>query len=397
MAFLRNCTVNLINLHYGIQALAMGMGGVFYLVFLLRAGLSPPYVLCTMALVLFGRFLMRPVVLLFAKRWGLKPALVVGTIILAMQYPLLARVHGLGASLIELILISSLGDTFYWSTFHAFFASLGDNEHRGHQTSAREALAASVGIVAPLVGSWAIVTVGPGIAFSCVGLVQMLAALPLLGTPNISVLPAASGAFRAAFPGIFLFAADGWFASVFFFVWQIALFISLGESFQAYGGAMALAALVGAASGLLLGRHIDAGHGKRAVLIAYGIGALTLSLRASSLGTPWLAIIANALGSLAQCLQVPAMMTAVYNLAKASPCALRFHIATEGGWDAGCATGCLIAAVLAAYGAPLAMLLVLGFPSLATSVVLLRRYYARNSVAIEPVPIELAPPRLSQL
>ena len=342
MAFLRNRTINLINLHYGIQALAMGMGGVFYLVFLLRAGLSAPFVLCTMALILIGRFVMRPVVLVFAKRWGLKPALVVGTTILAAQYPMLARVHGVGAALVELILISSLGDTFYWSTFHAYFASLGDSEHRGHQTSAREALAASVGIVAPLLGAWAIVTVGPGIAFSCVGLVQLLAALPLLGTPNVPVLPAAPGAFRAALPGIFLFAADGFFQAVFFFVWQVALFISLGESFQAYGGAMALAALVGAASGLLLGRHIDAGHGKRAVLIAYGIGALTLGLRGLSLGTPWFAIIANAMGSLAQCLQVPAMMTAVYNLAKASPCTLRFHIATEGGWDAGCAAGCLI-------------------------------------------------------
>jgi hypothetical protein len=392
MAFLRNRTVNLINLHYGIQALAMGMGGVFYLVFLLRAGLSASLVLCTMTSILIGRFAMRPVVLVFAKRWGLKPALIVGTTVLAAQYPMLAEVHGVGASLVALILVSSLGDTFYWSTFHAFFASLGDSEHRGHQISAREALAASVGIVAPLMGAWAIVKLGPGIAFACVGGIQALAAIPLLGTPNVAVLRAAPGAFRAALPGIYMFAADGWFASAFFFVWQIALFMSLGESFQAYGGAMALAALVGAASGLLLGRHIDAGYGKRAVLIAYGVGAITLALRAGSLGTPWLAIIANALGSLAQCLQVPAMMTAVYNLAKASPCALRFHIATEGGWDAGCATGCLIAAALAASGVPLAILLTLGFPALATSVVLLRRYYAVNGIRIEPVPVPLVPP-----
>jgi hypothetical protein len=392
MAFLRNRTVNLINLHYGIQALAMGMGGVFYLVFLLRAGLSASLVLCTMTSILIGRFAMRPVVLVFAKRWGLKPALIVGTTVLAAQYPMLAEVHGVGASLVALILVSSLGDTFYWSTFHAFFASLGDSEHRGHQISAREALAASVGIVAPLMGAWAIIKLGPGIAFACVGGIQALAAIPLLGTPNVAVLRTAQGAFRAALPGIYMFAADGWFASAFFFVWQIALFMSLGESFQAYGGAMALAALVGAASGLLLGRHIDAGYGKRAVLIAYGVGAFTLALRAGSLGTPWLAIIANALGSLAQCLQVPAMMTAVYNLAKASPCALRFHIATEGGWDAGCATGCLIAAALAASGVPLAMLLTLGFPALATSVVLLRRYYAVNGIRIEPVPIPLVPP-----
>jgi hypothetical protein len=179
MAFLRNRTINLVNLHYGIQALAMGMGGVFFLVILLRAGLSASVVLCTMALILIGRFALRPLVLVFAKRWGLKPALVFGTVVLSAQYPMLAAVHGIGAQLVVLILIASLGDTFYWSTYHAYFASLGDSEHRGHQVSAREALAAVVGIVAPLIGAWAIVTVGPGIAFACVGFIQALAAICL--------------------------------------------------------------------------------------------------------------------------------------------------------------------------------------------------------------------------
>src|SRR5208282_4413977 len=145
------------------------------------------------------------------------------------------------------------------------------------------------------------------------------------------------------------------------FVWQIALFLSLGESFSAYGGAMALAALVGAVSGMLIGRHIDAGHGERAVLIAYAVVAATLLLRVTSVGTPWLAVGANALGALATCVQLPVMMTAVYNLAKASPCALRFHIAADGGWDVGAASGCVIAAVLATLGVPLSAIMVLGF------------------------------------
>jgi DHA1 family inner membrane transport protein len=39
------------------------------------------------------------------------------------------------------------------------------------------------------------------------------------------------------------------------------LFLALGESFIAFGGAMALAAPAGAVSRLLLGHFIDAGHG----------------------------------------------------------------------------------------------------------------------------------------
>lgn len=392
MAFLRNRTVNLINLHYGIQALAMGMGGVFYLVFLLRAGLPVPAVLGAMTAILAGRFAMRPSVLVFAKRWGLKPALVFGTLVMAMQYPMLGEVHGIGWPLLALCLLSSLGDTFYWSSYHAYFASLGDSEHRGHQVGAREALAAIVGIVAPLIGAGLLVTFGPHIAFGTVGVVQALAALPLLGTPNVRVLREAPGAFRAARDGILLFAADGWGAAMYVLVWQVALFLSLGESFQAYGGAMALAAVVGAAGGMLLGRHIDAGHGKRAVLLAYGVAAAIIVLRASSLGTPWLAVGANAVGALAGCLTLPALMSAVYNLAKASPCALRFHIAAEGGWDAGCAAGCLTAAALSALHVPLSADIALALLGVVASVTLLRRYYARSGASIEAAEMPLATP-----
>jgi hypothetical protein len=42
MAFLRNDAVNRVNLHSGIQALAHGAGAIFFLVFLLRAGISVP-------------------------------------------------------------------------------------------------------------------------------------------------------------------------------------------------------------------------------------------------------------------------------------------------------------------------------------------------------------------
>ena len=140
-----------------------------------------------------------------------------------------------------------------------------------------------------------------------------------------------------------LIAADGWFDACFILVWQIALFVSLGESIAAYGGAMALAGLAGAVAGLLLGRRIDAGHGRQAVAIAYGVAAVIVLLRAASLGSPWLAVGANALGGFFWPLLGPALGAAVYNLAKASPCPFRFHMATEGGWDIGCFAACLLA------------------------------------------------------
>jgi hypothetical protein len=128
---------------------------------------------------------------------------------------------------------------------------------------------------------------------------------------------------------------------------------------------------------MLLGRHIDDGYGRRGVALAFSLVSATLVLRALSLDTPWLAVAANALGAFAHCWVVPAQMTPVYNLAKASPCALRFHIAAEGAWDVGCCAGCLLAALLVAGGAPLSAVMLLGFAGVAGQVFLLRRYYQR--------------------
>src|SRR5215831_14161003 len=163
MAYFRNTTVNLLNLHYGIHSLALSGGGAFFLVFLLQAGVSAPAVFTALAAILLGRFAIRPAVLVLARRCGLKPLVIGGTIVTGLEYPLLAEVHGVGPVLFALCAISSIGDTVYWTTYHAYFASLGDSEHRGHQIGAREAIAAVVGIVGPLATGWALTTLGPRI------------------------------------------------------------------------------------------------------------------------------------------------------------------------------------------------------------------------------------------
>ena len=381
MAFLRNNTVNLLNVHYGIAALASHGGGAFFRVFLLKSGISAPIVLVVVALILIGRFVLRPLVLVAAKRFGLKPVVIFGTLVSALQYPCLASVQGIDGWLAALIVTSAIGDTFYWTSYHAYFASLGDPEHRGHQVSAREALAALVGIAAPLIAGWALATLGAQIAFGVSAGVQVLAALPLFATPSVAIAANAPGAYRAALTGVLLFVADGWICAGYLFVWEISLFLSLGESFSAFGGAMALAAAIGAAAGMVLGRYIDAGHGSRAALLAFAALAFTILMRAVSV-TPLIAVIANALGALVVCLHAPVVMTAVYNLAKRSPCALRFHVATEGAWDAGCAAVSLSAAGLIALGAPLAYGILLSLGGAVVVLVLLRRYYSTRGVEV---------------
>ncbi len=381
MAFFRNRIVNLLNIHYGVFALVMSGGGAFYAVFLLKAGVPVRVVFAALAAINMGRFLLRPAVPALAARFGLKPLLIAGTLVGASQYFFLARVDGVGLWLLILVLISAVGDTLYWTTYHAYFASLGDEEHRGHQVSAREALAQLVGIVGPLATGWALTVYGPKIAFGASSVLMLAAALPFLGTPNVKVARTAPGAFKAAWPGVLIFMADGWIVAGFYWAWQITLFITLGQSFTAFGGAMALAALVGAASGMVLGRLIDAGHGTRAVFLSMGIYAGTTAFRLASQGHPALAVAANACGAFVICLYTPTMMTPVYNLAKQAPCALRFHVATEGGWDVGASAACILASSLMFLGAPLSVALWLSFLGIIASTILLLRYYGGQSAA----------------
>src|SRR6185312_15317548 len=210
------------------------------------------------------------------------------------------------------------------------------------QTTAREAAATAIGILAPLVGAWSLVTAGPLVTFALAALVQAASALPLVGAPNVWPPPTAPGAYKAAREAAAIFVADGWLGAGVNYVWQVALFVSVGSNIAAFGGAMALAALVGALLGMLLGRHVDMGHGRRAVVIAYGAAAVLVLAQALSYGSPWLAVGANALLTVVGNLIIAAMWTATYNLAQASPCPLRFYCATEGAWDIGCAARVLV-------------------------------------------------------
>jgi hypothetical protein len=375
MAFLRNKTVNLLNLHYGLLTLALAGGGIFFAVYLLKAGVPAPYVLFAYALILAIRFTLRPLVLVIGKRVGLKALVIIGTIATAAQWPILPFVHGLGWPLLAFCLVGAIGDVFYWTSYHAYFAYLGDAEHRGHQTGAREALGAVVGIAAPIAGGWTLATLGPGAAFGATGVMNLIAALPLFGVPRVPVVAEAPGAFKAALPGLVIFLADGWAAAGWNVVWQMALFGLLSQSYTAFGGVMAVAALTGAIAGLLLGKHIDAGHGRRAVWLSLAVTVVTIVVRAGA-DNAAAAIFANAFGALVGCLYVPTMMTPIYNFAQRSPCPLRFHLVAEGAWDVGHASACLVTAGLLLAGAPLRATILLSLIGAIAVVAVIRRYYA---------------------
>ena len=123
-------------------------------------------------------------------------------------------------------------------------------------------------LVSPLLTGWLLVSFGPQVAFGTTAVIVATSGLPLLWTPKMPIAATQAGAFRAALPGVLFFLGDGFFAAGYVFVWQVALFLSLKQNVMAFGGALAIAAVVGAVGGLLLGRFINSGNGRRAVFVS---------------------------------------------------------------------------------------------------------------------------------
>ena len=75
-------------------------------------------------------------------------------------------------------------------------------------------------------------------------------------------------------------------------------------------------------------------------------------------------------------------MTAVYTMAKRSPCTLRFHVATEGGWDVGGAMGLLAAALATRLGVGLWASILQSLAGVAAITIMLRRYYSDSLASV---------------
>jgi hypothetical protein len=173
--------------------------------------------------------------------------------------------------------------------------------------------------------------------------------------------------------------ADGLRSGSYHFTWLVALFITLGSSFSAFGWAMAFAGLAGAVAGLLVGRAIDIGKGLHAARIGFGVLTIAVLGRAFGFSLPWSAIAANAMAAAAWPIYNTVFMSRVYRLSKQSACPLRFTVVAEGGWDLGTATGCFFSAALAYLGFSFFWPLLLALCGCALGYVLVSR-----SLAVEP-------------
>jgi MFS transporter, DHA1 family, inner membrane transport protein len=375
MGFFVNRRFNLIYVHAALQAIAMNGGEAFAFVYLLKAGISAPIVLLCIGAMFFSRLLFRKLVLPLVKLVGLRTALIFSILVEASTYPILSQISDVGPLLLIYLTFWAVSSSMYWTTYHAYVALLGDNEHRGSQVSVMEFLNMAMGIGAPLLTGLLLTWFAPIVAFSVIGVVMAAAAIPIWLGPEFAVAREAVVPPETKQQARILMFTDGLRSGAFHFTWLIALFITLGGSFAAYGGAMAFAGIVGAVGGLVLGKFIDLGHGRRAVQIGFAALSIAVLARAFGYPIPWTAFLANAAAALAWPLYGTMFNARMYQLAKQSACPLRYHIVAEGGWDLGTGVSCALSALLISLGFSFFLPLLVALAGCALGYVVVTRSY----------------------
>jgi MFS family permease len=390
MTLFTNRDLNRLAVHSTLHQLAWTISSAFSAVFLLREGLSPAAIFLCLGAIIVLRFIFRPAVLFSVRAIGLRYTLIIGTFLYSAQSPLLALVHGLGVALLVYCVVAALAQAFYWTCYHAMFATIGEAVSRGSQVGWRELLIGIAGILGPAISGVMLTVAGPWAAFGVAGVIELAAIVPLLDVLEPPIEPTAPlGAFPFYKRGVLLLGSDGWIYNSSAWAWSLILFQALDARYDAFGGVLAAAALAGAVSGLFLGRFIDMGHARRAAWVNAATLAGTLIAKAVC-GSDPIPVIAVAVGTTALGgLYVPSLMTAIYNEAKASSCPLRFHFAAEIGWDVGGSLACLVAAALCAYGVSLQGVIMLALPMVAIQAFLLDASYAERKSEIALVGTEL--------
>lgn len=350
MAFFKNRAFNYIYAHGALQSFAGYGGEAFAFVYLLKAGISAPIVLLAIGCLFGSRLVFRNAVLPFAKRFGLRNALVFGILLEATTYPILSQVNSADWKLVAYLTLWAISSSFYWTTYHAYVSLIGDNEHRGTQSSGVEFIGMLMSIVAPIVTGTLLTYFSPIVAFGVVAIAMACSAIPLMFTPNLQVKQHAVMPREALIKAVKFMFADGLRAGSFHFTWLIALFITLGSSFAGFGGALSVAGVVGALIGLFTGKMVDLGNGRRALQVAFLALTMAVLARAFGYSMVWSAVLANAFAVVIWPIYSTATGSRIYNLARQSPCPLRYHIVAEGGWDLGTTVGCFFSAALVHFG-----------------------------------------------
>jgi MFS family permease len=361
--FLSNRGINMLNIHIGIAGFANNFGSIFIAIFLYQNGISIPYIFLGYAIGFFARLVLRPIALKFCLKYGLKKVLIIGTLFYAANYPILGQVEGVDIWFYGFFLLFAITDVFYWLPYHSIFTIIGDDEHRGKQTSIRDGVYMFGEFLAPIISGIMILKFGYQSAFYVAMLLMFLAIPPILKIENLDIKKLQKKNKKPiSKKGFWLYAGYG-FAMNNELIWTILLFlIVLNPAY--FGGLIGLAVLIQIIINMFIGHKFDTGKGKRIYQLGSLLIAVSIIIRGIWVDTISEVIMSDIIIVLGYLFFDNIFNSAFYNISSKSQNPLNFQYFAEMGWDIGAGLAALMTATLTYYGYSLqvAMIIsVLGF------------------------------------
>ena len=377
---LSNKTVNLLNLHSGLQHFSSNIYDVFGAVYLLTQGLSFTVVSLAFAGGCLLRNLFRIFSLFLSEKIGLKRALIFGTILNSGLFLIISKVNGINSWLYFYIFYSVLCDITYWLPYHTYYSVAGDDEKRGKQIGAKLSLISLFKISAPLVGGIIITHLG-FFALSITSiLVSLLSIIPLLFTKDI--IPNKSIDWKGALKivgkkGFIMRMGDG-ILYIHTFIWTIVIFY-IARNYVVFGGLVTFELFSTTLLFLLLGYFIDKGKGKIITYIGLISTGIVILLRALWITTIPGIILSDIVLAFGMAFYSSSFEVGFYNLAKQSTNALWFQFFSELGWDIGAMVCLALSAFLYAIGIPLQFILIISVAGLFINYGVLKKFYSQST------------------
>lgn len=333
-----------------------------------------------MAGMLLARIIFRPISLKMCLNYGLKKTLILGTILFALNYPLLGQIESIDSWFFLFFIVIALTDAFYWLPYHTMYSLLGDKEHRGKQTGLRDGLIKISESLAPLASGILVLTYGYWSAFAAAMFFMLIALIPLIRIPGINLTKfnqIANSGQPIQKEGFWLYLGDGFYYNN-DFVWKLILFIIILNPAY-FGGLVGLTVLFQLLISMFVGHHFDKGRGKMISRVGTLLLILTVIGRGLFVDTVPEVIFSDIIFAIGITLYMPIFNSALYNFSKASVHPLRFHYYSEIGWDIGAGLAALMTACIVYISNDLRLAMMLSLAGLLITNFILNQYFKSHN------------------
>lgn len=380
--FFRNRNINLLNIHTGCIAFADSILNVFGVVYFLEKGFALTTVLLGWGCIhIFRLFLLRPFVLKIFRHIGVKKGVLIGTALFAGTFYVILEVTAVNWFFLFFFFYFALVDTFYWFSYHVYYAILGDAPHRGKEIAIRESLNTILTAIAPLVsgllaariGFWAVYTVG--------GAVALCAFIPLFfsdGDRPQRVTTFFNAMRTTSFRGFWLWLAWAFLYYFHQFIWVIVLFFTVRD-YITFGGLVSLEIFLSVVIYLSIGRLVDEHKARSVMPMTFLLLSAVTIFRTFFAYTIPTIILSQLFMAIAMSFFRPPVLTVFYHEANRSDQRLWFQFFAEMGWDIGSMISLFVAALVVYWGFEIRSVMPLAIVGIGLATGLTQKYLHERS------------------